>query len=107
MAYVTVCQSSELQRGTMQLFRVERKAVLLVWPQDGEIRAFRGRCPHQDTPLEDAHFDGQNVICDRHDWRFDALTGRGVRPTHCELKSYPVEEKDGELRVELKPNAAG
>ncbi len=28
---------------------------------EGEIKAYRGRCPHQDVPLENASFDGNQV----------------------------------------------
>lgn len=103
MAFVSVCKQAELREGSMELFRVDKKAVLLVWPLGGEIRAFRGRCPHQDVPLEQASFDGNTVVCERHDWRFDGGTGSSVQPTGCALKPYPLRLEGGELQVDLKP----
>jgi len=105
MAYVAVCKESELSEGTMGLFRVERKSVLVVWPAGGEIKAYRGRCPHQDVPLETATFDGSTVVCGLHQWTFDASTGACVAPGKCTLKAYPLRVEDGELRVELRPSA--
>lgn len=102
MAFVPVCRASELEEGAMRLFRVERRAVLMVWPTGGEVKAFRGRCPHQDVPLEEASFDGNTVVCERHDWRFDGHTGAGVQPRNCQLKAYELRLEDGELQVDLK-----
>ncbi len=103
MAFVSVCKESELREGAMALFSVNRKRVLLVWPEGGEIKAYRGRCPHQDVPLETATFDGNAVVCGLHQWSFDANTGMCVQPRDCALKSYPVRIADGELQVELNP----
>lgn len=106
MPFVSVCKQADLREGSMELFRVERKAVLVVWPQGGEVRAFRGRCPHQDVPLQEASFDGKTVVCERHDWRFDGCTGVGVQPSGCALKPYPMRLEDGELQIELKAKKA-
>lgn len=102
MPFVSVCKEAVLREGSMELFRVNQKAVLVVWPVGGEIRAFRGRCPHQDVPLVEASFDGNTVVCERHDWRFDAATGDGIRPPGCALPPYVMRIEDGELQVEMK-----
>jgi len=34
----------------------------------GELKAYRGRCPHADLPLSDASFNGQTVTCPIHQW---------------------------------------
>ena len=101
MAFVSVCKKEDLHEGQVGLFRVNRKSVLLVWPKDGEIKAYRGRCPHQDVPLENASLEGANVICAFHHWRFDAETGEGVEPRGCELKPYSLRLEHGVLQVEL------
>ena len=107
MPFVSVCRQTDLREGSMELFRVEKKAVLVVWPEGGEIKAFRGRCPHQDVPLEEARFDGNTVICERHDWRFDGGSGEGIKPSGCALKPYAMRFEDGELQIELKARKKG
>jgi toluene monooxygenase system ferredoxin subunit len=101
MAFVSVCKQEDLREGEMGLFRVHRKTVLLVWPTDGEVKAYRGRCPHQDVPLENARFDGAKVVCGFHQWCFDARTGEGTAPRGCSLKPYRLRLEQGELQVEL------
>jgi toluene monooxygenase system ferredoxin subunit len=101
MAFVAVCKMEDLREGEMSLFRVNRKSVLLVWPKEGEVKAYRGRCPHQDVPLETASFDGTKVVCGFHQWCFDARTGAGIQPKACSLKPYPLRLEQGELQVEM------
>jgi toluene monooxygenase system ferredoxin subunit len=101
MAFVSICKEEALREGQMGLFRILRKSVLLVWPVGGEVRAYRGRCPHQDVPLESASFDGLKVTCGFHHWCFDARSGEGVEPRGCQLKPYAVRLEQGELQVEL------
>lgn len=52
------------------------RAVLLGEPWvvvrlDGELRAFRDRCPHRRAPLSLGRSDGMALTCGYHGWRFD------------------------------------
>ena len=62
-----------------------QKAMLLETPlaigRDGQGRAFalHDACPHRGMPLSHGLFDGQQVECSYHGWKFDAHT-RPVQP---------------------------
>ncbi|HET9933918.1 MAG TPA: Rieske 2Fe-2S domain-containing protein [Polyangiaceae bacterium] len=102
MTFVPVCPASAVREGTMGLFQVGKKSVLLVWPAGGELKAFRGRCPHADMPLTDATFDGQKVTCALHGWGFDCKTGKCV--THFvnnALHPYEVRVEGEEVLVDV------
>ncbi|MDI4662764.1 Rieske 2Fe-2S domain-containing protein [Xanthobacter autotrophicus] len=104
MAFTPVCQTSAVSEGAMGLFQVGRKSVLLVWPEGGELKAFRGRCPHADMPLTDATFNGKTVTCPIHQWGFDGTSGKCV--THLvrnELHPYPVRVEGDEIQVDVGP----
>ena len=102
MAFVSVCNKDALREGEIGFFRVNRKSVLLVWPKEGEIKAYRGRCPHQDVPLDRAcFFDGTRVVCGIHRFRFDTRTGKGDEPHGCKLTPYALRVEQGELQVDL------
>ena len=62
----------------MGFFQAGRKSVLLVWPAGGELRAYRGRCPHADMPLNDAIIKEQTITCPHHQWGFDCASGKCV-----------------------------
>jgi len=105
MAFLSVCRATDSHEGSTELFRVERKAVLLGWPEDCDVRAFRGGFPHRDVPRQAASFGGNQVVCERHDWRFDASTGTRVKPQSDALEPYPLRPFEGELLVDLNPRA--
>src|SRR6266581_4350213 len=44
--------------------------------KDGRAFAMRDSCPHRGMPLSYGHFDGKNLECSYHGWRFDACSGR-------------------------------
>jgi len=74
------------------------KAMLLETPlvigRDRQGRAFalRDACPHRGMPLSYGQFDGQQVECSYHGWKFDALTGQ------CQL--IPSLTLDQKLKVD-------
>lgn len=104
MAFTSICPTDAVSEGAMGLFQVGKKSVLLVWPQGGELKAYRGRCPHADMPLTDASFDGKMVTCPIHQWGFDSTDGRCV--THLvknALHAYPVRVEGNEIQVDVGP----
>lgn len=104
MNFSVVCPTSAIKEGAMGLFQVGKKSVLLVWPEGGELKAYRGRCPHADVPLAEAGFDGETVTCPIHNWGFDACSGKCV--THLvpnALHPYALRVEGEEIQVDLGP----
>jgi len=104
MAFTSLCNTSDVSEGGMGFFRAGKKSVLLVWPTGGELKAFRGRCPHADVPLDEACFDGQTVTCPHHNWGFDGASGKCV--THVVpnvLHPYPLQIEGDEIQVDVGP----
>src|SRR5215469_5506684 len=58
------------------------KAVLLEIPlvlgrdRAGKPFAMRDACPHRGMPLSCGQFDGHQIECSYHGWRFDATSGQ-------------------------------
>ena len=104
MSFTFVCNTSAVTEGAMGLFQVGRKSVLLVWPTGGELKAYRGRCPHADIPLSEATFDGKKVTCLHHQWGFDATNGKCV--THMvrnALHPYELHIEGEQILVDVGP----
>jgi toluene monooxygenase system ferredoxin subunit len=107
MAFTFVCDTSAVKEGGMGIFQAGRKSVLLVWPNGGELKAYRGRWPHADVPLTDATFNGKVVTCPHHQWGFDSATGKCV--THLVrnvLHPYELRVEGEEIQVDLGPAKA-
>lgn len=104
MPFTSVCSKDAVTEGGMGLFHVGKKSVLLVWPTGGELKAYRGRCPHADMPLEANCFDGKKVVCHIHQWGFDGGTGKCVTHAHhSALHPYAVQVQGDEILVDVGP----
>lgn len=57
---------------------------------DGEVHAYRDRCPHLANPLSDGELRENLLTCAAHEWVFDARTGDGVNPEDARLQRFPV-----------------
>ena len=104
MAFTFVCHTNAVEEGGMGFFQVGRKSVMLVWPTGGDLKAYRGRCPHADVPLNDATFNGQIVTCPHHQWGFDGASGKCV--THLVrnvLHPYDLRVEDDQIQVDVGP----
>lgn len=48
---------------------------LVVIPYEGNVSVLYGRCLHRGALLADGHIEGQNLICDVHNWDYRYDTG--------------------------------
>jgi len=105
MAFTSVCAASAVSEGSMGIFFVGKKSVLLVWPTGGELKAYRGRCPHADLPLSDATLQDNKITCVQHGWGFDCTSGKCV--THVNVRNalhpYEVRVEGDEVLVDVGP----
>ena len=70
-----------LRSGQVRAWKLQKAMLLgvpLVVGRDAQGRTFalRDSCPHRGMPLSFGHFDGEQVECSYHGWRFDAGTGQ-------------------------------
>src|SRR5437016_2496920 len=92
------------------------KAMLLEVPlvlgrtDEGKAFAMRDACPHRGIPLSYGRFDGKNLECSYHGWKFDGCSGQCVEipslTSQDNLKverifagHYPCTESDGYVWV--------
>jgi toluene monooxygenase system ferredoxin subunit len=101
MAFVMLCKLADLFEGEKAAFVAEGREVVLLWPQDGMLAAFKGTCPHQEISLADAIFDGETLMCQAHRWAFNARTGQGIAPHFCQLTRYALRVEAGGVLVDM------
>ncbi|GEL26926.1 hypothetical protein PSU4_58800 [Pseudonocardia sulfidoxydans NBRC 16205] len=90
----------ELWEGDMTGVTVDGVKVLLM-NVDGNVRAYRNRCPHQDWALDEGEFEDGTLVCSRHLWEFDALSGKGINPDDCALTTFPSKVEGGTIWVSV------
>jgi phenylpropionate dioxygenase-like ring-hydroxylating dioxygenase large terminal subunit len=101
--------SAALKPGRMVSKLLLGEPVLFARGADGVPFAVRDVCPHRGMPLSYGRFDGQEIECCYHGWRFDrqgactcipALVGHeGIMPENIRVRSYLVRESQGGLWI--------
>ncbi len=99
------------------------KAMLLEVPlvlgrtDEGKAFAMRDSCPHRGIPLSYGRFDGKNLECCYHGWKFDGCSGQCVEipslTSQDKLKverifagHHPCVENDGYIWVYMREGSA-
>ena len=97
-----VIEFDEIWEGDLVTRQVDGIDVLLV-NVDGKVHAYRDRCPHAGTPLNQGLLEGKVLTCPTHLWQFDVVNGGvGVNPKNCRLMRYPVRIEDGNVLVQIR-----
>jgi phenylpropionate dioxygenase-like ring-hydroxylating dioxygenase large terminal subunit len=101
--------SSDLKRGRMRRQFLLGRPFLILRDEKGKVSALDDHCPHRGIPLSDGTFDGKNVECCYHGWKFGgdgvcteipSLTPDSrVKPEKIRTKSFPCVERDGLIWV--------
>jgi phenylpropionate dioxygenase-like ring-hydroxylating dioxygenase large terminal subunit len=99
-------RSSEIRSRRLAKATLLEVPLVLGRTDDGRAFAMRDACPHRGIPLSYGRFDGQNLECSYHGWKFDGCSGQCVEipslSSQDKLKverifagHYPCEERDG------------
>jgi nitrite reductase/ring-hydroxylating ferredoxin subunit len=100
---IVTVQAADVPDGRPLAVRVSDELTLAVCRLDGVYYAFDGKCPHRGAQLAEGELAGELIVCPLHHFRFNLRTGRCVMPKHLRLRSYPLRDAAGELRIELQP----
>lgn len=76
---------------------------------DDSVFALRDVCPHRGMPLSAGRFDGREIECCYHGWRFDSeghctaipslVDGQALEPGRIKVRRYPARELQGNVWV--------
>ncbi len=101
--------SRALKAGAMLAKTMLGEPMLLARDQSGKVFALRDICPHRGIPLSCGRFDGTEVECRYHGWRFDAagictaipslVDDQAVDVGRIGVRTYAVAEAQGNIWV--------
>ena len=77
---------------------------ILVFRQDGEIKALSNICPHFGGPVGYHQMKDGVFTCLWHNYRFEAASGECLTNRHLCLRSYKIKVEDGGIWVQLVEN---
>ncbi len=109
--------AAALARGRVRPKTLLGEPLLLGRSSAGTAFALRDICPHRGIPLRYGRFDGQEVECCYHGWRFAPSGQCTAIPSltqsqeldigRIRVKSYPVTERQGVIWVYMGEAPAG
>ncbi|MBD2578508.1 aromatic ring-hydroxylating dioxygenase subunit alpha [Oscillatoria sp. FACHB-1406] len=98
-----------LKRGQMRAKMLLGEPILFGRNNDGTVFAIADICPHRGIPLSYGNFDGEEVECCYHGWRFDRagrcteipalVEGQAIEVNRICVKSYPTREVQGNIWI--------
>ena len=106
--------ATQLARGGMLPVTLLGEQILIVRANDGAVSALRDFCPHRGIPLRYGKFDGCEVECCYHGWRFNTSGTCTSIPSMVDDKtdlkkiktgSYACVEKDGLIWIYIPADA--
>lgn len=111
-AWYYALPAGALKRGATVHRTLLGEAVLIGRGADDKVFAMRDTCPHQGTLLSKGKFDGREVECPYHGWRF-ATDGRCTaipsqtadqkpQPQDIRARTYAVAERQGNIWVFMR-----
>jgi len=108
-AWYYAAPSRKLRPGRMLARTMLGEPVLIGRNRDGTIFALRDICPHRGMPLSEGRFDGREIECCYHGWRFAAdgrctqipslVEGQGFDLGRIAVPHYPAREVQGNVWV--------
>ncbi|MFC3957725.1 Rieske (2Fe-2S) protein [Halovivax cerinus] len=100
--FVPVVDAAELESEGRTLVTPEGTAIAL-FHHEGEVRAVDNRCPHMGFPLSAGTVDEGILTCHWHHARFELSCGDTFDPWADDVRTYPVEIRDGTVHVDPNP----
>lgn len=108
MASIIVPGAADLKPGEMKKFNVSGTDILIT-NLEGTFYAIANTCTHMGGSLANGHLENGIVKCPRHGSQFDVKTGKCVgeltmffiKKKATDIKSYPLEIKDGEIYIQI------
>jgi nitrite reductase/ring-hydroxylating ferredoxin subunit len=89
---------SRLQDEGMLLTKIGSHAVCVIW-HEGRPYAVDDRCPHLGFPLHRGSVEQGLLTCHWHHARFDLCSGGTLDPFADDVRTYPVELREGRVLV--------
>jgi len=100
--FIRATSLESLRDAGRELFTVDGTAVAL-FHHEGEVRAVDNRCPHMGFPLADGSVEEGVLTCHWHHARFELSCGDTFDPWADDVRTYPVEVREGDVYVDPDP----
>jgi nitrite reductase/ring-hydroxylating ferredoxin subunit len=97
--FVKVGRTEDFREGHGVAVNVDGDRVA-VFRIDGRLAAVLDRCPHMAAQLSGGTVEDGRIVCERHDWSFDPVSGKGGKESRSAcLRVYDVKTEGNDVFV--------
>ncbi|MBD2015376.1 nitrite reductase (NAD(P)H) small subunit [Microcoleus sp. FACHB-53] len=100
--YIRAANVADVQAKGSLLVHLEKQAIALFY-SDNQVYALDNRCPHMGFPLHGSTCKDGIVTCPWHYARFDLNSGGTFDSWADDVRSFPVEIRNGDVWVNVAP----
>lgn len=100
MNWHQLCDVTEVPDGTSREFLIAGRVIALFHSQQ-QWFALDGMCAHQGGPIAQGQLSGKCITCPWHGWQYDVSNGTNLLTGKQMLDSFPVEQRDQQVWVQL------
>ncbi len=100
--YVRAARVADVEAAERLVVQVEGHAIVL-FANAGRIYAVDNRCPHMGFPLHRGTLKDGILTCHWHHARFDLASGGTFDQFADDVRTFPVQIRDGEVWLDLAP----
>lgn len=103
-----------IKPGQMKAKKILSRPILLGRDKGGEVFALRDICPHRGIPLSYGKFDGCEIQCCYHGWRFNTkgtctdipslVPEQKINIDRIKVSDYPCQEVQGNIWIYIPDN---
>ncbi|ELZ80193.1 ferredoxin subunit of nitrite reductase and ring-hydroxylating dioxygenase [Haloferax gibbonsii ATCC 33959] len=94
---------ADLRESGRELVALDGRSIAL-FDHEGSVRAVDNACPHMGFPLARGSVDEGVLTCHWHHARFELSCGDTFDPWADDVRTYPVEVRDGTVYVDPNPD---
>lgn len=98
--YLEIGRVTDIPRQAARLIKTHVGCIAVFRTADDKVFALDDRCPHKGGPISNGIQHGESVTCPLHNWVFDLNTGEAQGADNGQIRTYPVEVKDGVILIE-------
>ncbi len=102
-SYIRVARVADVEAASRQVVQVDGHVIVL-FAHGGRIHAVDNRCPHMGFPLHRGTIKDDILTCHWHHARFDLGSGGTFDLWADDVRTFPVQIRDGEVWVDITPH---
>lgn len=101
MHYIKAAKADQYKKGDYTVHSLMGKKIAIICQEDG-FKAMEIKCKHQGAlllPNQRGELHGDTLVCPRHGWEYDIVSGNCLSNDSVPLRQFPVDIRDGNLFV--------